>query len=108
MFGSLPLLPGVDVCHESSKVALQLTNLRVCHRYRYYPDPQFDSITLDAIASTGLRTQSRPVLLIIAAILILLPISFSIDMAGWQCSDFGGEGATVITLGCRGLMGSGN
>lgn len=77
MSGSLNLLPGEEVYLESAKVALQLTNFRVCHRYTYFPDQQFDSITLDAVASTGLRTLSRPILLVIAAILILLAIGFS-------------------------------
>ena len=83
MSGSLTLLPGEDVCLESTKVALQLTNLRVCHRYTYFSDPQFDSITLDAVASTGLRTLSRPFLLILAGIFILLAIVLNNSGSGW-------------------------
>jgi hypothetical protein len=82
MAGSLTLLPGEEVCLESNKVSLQLTNLRVCHRYTLFPDPQFDSITLDAVASTGLRTFSRPLLLVIAAILILSAINLNSDLSG--------------------------
>lgn len=74
MTGSFTLLPGEEVYLESPKVALLLTNFRVCHRYEVYPDRQFDSITLEAIASTGLRTISWPRLLIIAALLFLSAI----------------------------------
>ena len=75
MSGSFTLLPGEEVYLESSKVPLTLTNFRVCHRYIFYPDPQYDSITLEAIASTVLRTISRLWLLISAGVLFLLALA---------------------------------
>ena len=75
MSGSFTLLPGEEIYLQSPKVALLLTNFRVCHRYELYPDPQYDSITLEAIASTGLRTVSWTRLLIFAALLLLIAIA---------------------------------
>ncbi|WP_219903817.1 hypothetical protein [Aphanothece minutissima] len=74
MAGSLSLLPGEEVNLESAKVSLQLTNYRVRHRFQIASDPQLDSITLDAVASTGLRVISKPGLLAIAAILLLVAL----------------------------------
>ncbi|MCS5691296.1 hypothetical protein NZK33_04755 [Cyanobium sp. FGCU-6] len=75
MSGSFTLLPGEEIYLQSPKVPLLLTNFRVCHHYKVYPDQQFDSITLEAIGSMGLRTVSWPRLLIIAAVLFLISIA---------------------------------
>lgn len=90
MSGSLSLLPGEEVCLESPKVALTITNLRVCHRYTYLVDPQFDSITLEAVASVGLRTISWLWMLVAAGALLLLallavqvPYGAGNNAAGW-------------------------
>jgi hypothetical protein len=93
MSGSFTLLPGEEVYLESPKVPLTLTNFRVCHRYIYYPDPQSDSITLEAIASAGLRTISRPWLLIIAGLLFLLALA-----AGQQPYGTGNSPAGFLTF----------
>ncbi len=74
MAGSLSLLPGEEINLESAKVSLQLTNYRVRHRFFVFSDPQLDSITLDAVASTGLRVISKPGLLVIAGILLLVAL----------------------------------
>jgi hypothetical protein len=98
MSGSLTLLPGEEVYLESSKLTLQLTNLRVCRRYDLYPDPQFDSITLEAIASTGLRTRSHPGLLFLAAVLLLIAIAASQQPFGT------GNNAALFLLGIGALL----
>lgn len=72
MSSSLSLLPGEEINLESSKISLQLTNFRVRHRWSFLADQQLDSITLDAVASTGLRTYSKPGFLLAAAVLLLL------------------------------------
>lgn len=74
MSGSLTLLPGEEICLESPKVALTLTNLRVCHRYTFIVDPQLDSITLESVASVGLRTISWLWMLFVAGGLMLMAI----------------------------------
>ncbi len=74
MSGSFTLLPGEEVYLESVKVPLIITSFRVCHRYRYFPDPQHASITLESIDSTGLRTFSQPWLLILAGLLFLMTL----------------------------------
>lgn len=75
MAGSFSLLPGEEINLESAKVSLQLTNFRVRHRFFIFSDPQLDSITLDAVASTGLRVISKPGLLVLAAILLLVALA---------------------------------
>lgn len=97
MSGSFTLLPGEEVYLESPKVALLLTNFRVCHRYEQFPDPQYDTITLEAIASTGLRTRSWTRLLIIAALLFLIAIAVAQQPygAGNNASGF----LTMIAVG---------
>ena len=77
MSGSFTLLPGEEIYLESPKVPLILTNFRVCHRFIHFPDPQFDSITLESIASTGLRTFSHLWLLILAGLLFLLALGIA-------------------------------
>lgn len=76
------MLPGEEVYLESSKVPLQLTNYRVCHRYTFFPDPQFDSITLEAIASTRLRTISWLWLLAVAGFFLLVGLLLAQDQTG--------------------------
>jgi hypothetical protein len=92
MSGSFALLPGEEVYLESLKVPLILTNFRVCHRYTYFPNPQVDSITLEAIASTGLRTISWPRLLIIAGVLFLIALAVAQQPFG-----VGNDAAGVLT-----------
>jgi hypothetical protein len=74
MAGLNMLLPGEEIYLESSKLPLTLTNLRVLHRYSFLVDAQFDSITLEAIASVGLRTISRLWMLFLAGILLLMSL----------------------------------
>lgn len=69
---------------------LHLTNLRVCHRYTYYPDPQFDSIVLEAIASTGLRTISWPWLLGVGGVFLLIALLLAQDQTGMVSGMSGG------------------
>jgi hypothetical protein len=74
MAGSLTLLPGEEIYLESAKVPLQITNFRVCQRTTIFTNPQLESITLEAIASVGLRTVSWPWLIVLAGILLLLAL----------------------------------
>jgi hypothetical protein len=74
MSGSLALLPGEKVNLESSRVLLQVTNYRVRHRFYVNSAPQVESILLDSVASTGLRVISKPGLLVIAGVLVLVAL----------------------------------
>lgn len=90
MSSSLTLLPGEEIYLESPKVAMVLTNFRVCHRYTHYPDHQYDSITLEAIASTGLRTRSWLWLLILAVVLFLIALAVAQQPYGAGTNAAGG------------------
>jgi hypothetical protein len=74
MSGSLALLPGEKVNLESNRVSLQVTNYRVRRRFYVLSDLQVESIPLDSVASTGLRVISKPGLLVIAGVLVMVAL----------------------------------
>jgi hypothetical protein len=74
MSGSSTLLPGEEIFLESAKLSLRLTNFRVCHRSTVFPNPQFVSLSLEAIAAAGLRTVSWLWMLVVAGILLVLAL----------------------------------
>jgi hypothetical protein len=69
------LLPGERVLMSSDKNILTLTNFRVRLNKKATGASKFISITLDCVASCGLVTRAKPLLLIIAAICALIGIT---------------------------------
>ncbi len=69
------LLPGEKVLMTSDKEVLTLTNYRVRFDQAATGASNYISICLDCVASCGLVTRSRPLLLIIAAIIGIIGIA---------------------------------
>ncbi len=79
------LLPGEKVLMTSDKKILTLTNYRVRFDQAATGASNYISICLDCVASCGLVTRSRPLLLVIAAIVGIVGIAQnSNDLKAWS------------------------
>jgi len=82
MSQKISLVPGEQVVMSSDREVLTLTTKRVRYDSELVGRSVFVSITLDSVASCGLKTKSSPILLLLGAVAVYLAFTQGAALEG--------------------------